>query len=113
MDNRQVECIGQINEAFHLAGGCRCPQATQNHRVARHDPDRISVDPRKAGDNGRAVLPTNLEETPLIHDGFDDRTDLVEVPQIARDRFDQELFTTIRLVQVGLRSGSSWIDDGR
>ena len=66
-----------------------------------------------AGDDRAAVELAHLEEAALVDDLLDDRTDAIDLADVARDGVEQRFVAARRIVGLRAAVGASSIEDGR
>ena len=96
-DERKVEGVAELDEAHHLFAASDIGRGAE-HRVIRHDADRVAIEPGEARDPGAAVERRDFEEGTSIDDGFDDLVGIVCTAPVARDDGEQALVTAAGVI---------------
>ena len=107
-----MEGLRQVDPALHLLAGVRRPRAAVVEGIARHQRHRPAVEPGEPGDDRTAVQRADLEERSAIHDAFDDRAHLVDLPGVARHDVAQPRLAALGVVGLGPPRGQV-VDRGR
>ena len=105
MHDREVEGVGEVDEASDLLRRVGCPPGAVEVRVAGQHRHRPAVDAGEPRHRRPAVPAADLEERVSVDDRVDDVTDLVDLPGVARDRVGEPVLTALGVV--------GWIDSGR
>ena len=113
IDHRQMEGLGEIDEAHHLLARFRRPRAAVMKGIAGQEHHGAAVEPREAGDDRAAEIRAHLEERALVDHRVDDRPHLVDLAAVARHRLHQRLVRALRIVVASVVGGRSNTDDGR
>src|SRR6185503_14577007 len=98
VDDRQMECIAQINKSGHLLAARRIKTAATLLRIAREHTYRIAVEPREHRHKGAAVVSTDLKHRFAIENQPEQPTHIKSQPAVSRDNGYQLLLTAIRIV---------------
>ena len=96
--HRQVEGLRQVDEARELLGRWAIPAAAVEIRVAGHHGHGPAVDTRQPGDDGAAPLAPHLQKRALVHQAFDDGSDLVDLAAVARNGREQPFVAACGIV---------------
>ena len=93
-----MERICGVDEFLDFTAGVCCPAATIRERIACHQGDWPTVEPREAGDDRFTVHLAPLEEGTSIDQSFDNRSNFIDLANIARDGVDKPFDPAIWMV---------------
>ena len=97
-DQRQVEHVAKLDQPNHLRAALDVGRAALMHRIVRHHPDRIAVNPSQSGNPRTPIERSNLKERAFVDAPVNRAVTVIGPSTIPRHQPTQALFAPVRIV---------------
>ena len=93
-----IESVAEVDEAGHLVRRVDSETPALVLGIVGNNPDAVTVQPGKPGDQVAGPVPLDLEELPLVNYQGDQLVHVVGFQGVHRDEVDQLFFPSVRVI---------------